>query len=273
MASRWAVAGALAAVQAAALAATFPFKPLGTAWWHHLASLGAVLAAAACMPRAMSSRRFLGIGVLATSALATVSGFYLLYWKEGIRADGYQDWGVFWHVAWSWAAAVFFWQHTWVNRVAFAHFLRRSLRQAYPAVLHVSAYAVSIGALAWTIGPGQDRFTNENYIPLSYWTWLAVTAVAYAAWWALRSRGRAVQLRARAAVDLALVPVAAAVVVSGIPLLWFDPQMEVLGLKYASKYWHVGPSVLFAVLAFTHSAQLWPIVRGHWRHIASARAA
>src|SRR5687768_9875623 len=105
----------LGALQLAALVGTFPplvpgMDALGTEGWHHVASLGVVLAATMALRGPLRSRRFLAIGVLAFTLLATMSGFYLLYWKEGIRVDGYQDWGVFWHVAWSWAAAVFFWQ-------------------------------------------------------------------------------------------------------------------------------------------------------------------
>ena len=252
--------------QLAALALTYPVKGLGTATWHHGASLLAVLLAAVLLRKPMASRRFLAIGVLAFSVLATVSGFYLLYWKEGIRVDGYQDWGVFWHVAWSWAAAVFFWQHTWVNRVAYGHFLRGTMRAAAPAALHLALYAALLLAFGVTWGPVKGWFTVDNYIPLTFATWLACLVVAYVAWMALR-RNRATHLPARGGVDVALVPMAALATLSGLPLLLFDPELDAAGLKYASKYWHVWPSVAFAVLVFTHSAQLWPVVRAHWRRL------
>ena len=63
------------------------------------------------------------------------------------------------------------------------------------------------------------------------------------------------------------MPVAAVALISGLPLLWMGDGLDAAGLKYASKYWHVGPSVLFAVLVFTHSMQLWSTVRGHWHRL------
>lgn len=266
----------LCGAQLALLVGTFPrlvgptgAGALGTEPWHHVASLGIVLAAALALRRRMQQRRFLAVGVLAFTVLALVSGFYLLYWKEGIRADGYQDWGVFWHVAWSWAAAVFFWQHTWVNRVAFAHFFRRTFAALAPAALHLGSYALAAAALAITWGPAKSWFTNENYVPLSFAAWLVATGLAYASWLVLRRRDGAAQKRIRGGVDLGLVPIAALATVTGIPLLFLDPQLDSLGLKYASKVWHVWPSVLFAVLVFVHGAQTWSTVRAHWRRLGA----
>lgn len=265
---QWVGALGILVVQVVALVATFFSTRLGTAWWHHLASLGVVILAALALATRMRSRRFLGVGVLVTTVLAAASGFWLLYWKEGIRIGGYQDWGVWWHVTWSWMAAVFFWQHTWVNRVAFAHFFRRSLRTVARASVHLGLYAVAVAGFLVSAGPGRTWFHNENYIELSVWTWLLATSVAYAAWWALRRRGQAFQKRARGGVDLGLVPAAAIAVISGIPILWFDASLKAAGLQYASKFWHVGPSVLFSVLVFAHTVQLWSTVKGHWNRLS-----
>lgn len=264
-ASRTVILGSLAVGQAALLAATFPLKALGTDPWHHAASLVLVLLLAIPLRRRLQQRAFLAFGVLATTILATVSGFYLLYWKEGIRVDGYQDWGVFWHVAWSWAAAGFFFQHTWVNRVAYVHFLRQGLRRAGPLVVHIGAYIVTLAALAITWGPAKGAFTNENYLPLGFAFWLGATLVGYMAWLLLRRRPSLDQKRYRGHVDVALVALSALAVLSGIPLLWFGPGLDAAGLKYASKFWHVWPSILFAVLVFAHGAQAWANVRAHWR--------
>ncbi len=255
----------LATAQLALLAATYPLKVLGTEPWHHVASLGAVLLGCVLLRRRLAARAFLAFGVLAATILATASGFYLLYWKEGIRVDGYQDWGVFWHVLWSWAAAVFFFQHTWVNRVAYMHFLRQSLRRGGPAILHIGAYVVTAAALVVTWGPAKPAFTNETYIPLSFAFWLAASAIAYLAWLFLRRRAPSDQRRFRGNVDVALVPLSALAVITGIPLLFFGPLLDDAGLKYASKFWHVWPSILFAVLVFAHGAQAWGNVRAHWR--------
>lgn len=264
-ASRAIIIGGLALAQVALLAGTFPLKALGAAPWHHAASLAAVLALGIPLRRRLQQRAFLAFGVLATTLLATASGFYLLYWKEGIRVDGYQDWGVFWHVAWSWAAAAFFFQHTWVNRVAYVHFLRQGLQRAGPTILHVGAYVVTLAALAITWGPAKGAFSNENYIPLSFAFWLGATLFGYAVWLLLRRRPTPDQKRYRGHVDVALVPLSALAVLSGIPLLWLGPGLDAAGLKYASKFWHVWPSILFAVLVFAHGAQAWANVRAHWR--------
>lgn len=262
--SRTAWLAALLGVQSAALVGSFFLPGLGTELWHHLASLAVVLAAAVACRRLWASRRFLGLGALATAALATVSGFYLLYWKEGIRVDGYQDWGVFWHVAWSWAAAVFFWQHTWVNRVAYGHFCRRSLRGVVPATAHLGSYALATAAFVVTAGAGKAWFDRETYIPISLWIWLIVVAAAYAVW-LLRPAWGAPGKPSRAGLDLALVPVSAVAILSGLPLLLVGGALDAAGLQYASKFWHVGPSILFSVLVFAHSALLWGAVRRYWQ--------
>lgn len=267
---------ALAGLHVAVPLVTFPrlvpaAAGLGTEWWHHIASLGVVLGLAFALRKPLQSRRFLAIGVLAYTVLATASGFFLLYWKEGIRVDGYQDWGVFWHVAWSWAAAVSFWQHTWVNRVAFAHFFRRTFQALAPAAIHLALYAAVVVAFLVTWGPLKSGFSNENYIPLSFAAWFVCCVAAYASWLLLRRKDATVQLRLRGGVDLGLVPIAGLAVLSGVPILFFDPELDGLGLKYASKFWHVWPSVVFAVLVFAHGAQLWTVVRSHWKQLAARR--
>lgn len=255
----------IAAVQLAALVVTYPVPGLGAELWHHVASLGVVVAASLALYRPMTRRSFLAIGVLSTSILAAVSGFYLLYWKEGIRVAGYQDWGVFWHVAWSWAAMVFFFQHGWVNRVQFVHFVRRSFQGIGPGVVHAGLYLLVAIALWWTWGPVKSWFTNENYVPLSLVAWLAATVPAYIAWIMLR---RSVTLwQVRRPVDLGLVPIATLAVVSGFPLLFLGDLMDAMGWKYVSKYWHVWPSVVFSVLVFVHAVQAWGTVQAHWRRM------
>lgn len=264
-------------VQLVLLVATFPMDRLGTEAWHHIASLGGVLALAGILWRLLArSRRFLAMGVLATTVLATLSGFYLLYFKEGIRIDGYQDWGVFWHIVWSWMFMVFFVMHTWVNRTAYVHFFRRTLRAVRPATIHLGGYVVVVAAffVTWST-TGRTWFTNSNYIALSLYAWLLATIPAYGAWALARVRSlrasgavmRADHWRTRRAVDLGLVPVSVLVVVSGIPLAFLDDIIDPLGFKYVSKYWHVWPSVVLAVIVFVHIIQAWPTVRVHWRRL------
>lgn len=260
----------LSVAQLAALVATFFIPGFGEPIWSHLVSLGIVLGLSALAWRPLSrSRRILAVGALATSILALLSGFYLLYWKEGIRVDGYQDWGVWWHVAWSWAAAVFFFQHTWINRVQFVHFFRNSFRRAGSAALHVGLYVALVVAFGLTWGPLKAWFSGGNYIALSFAAWLVCAIPAYAVW-LLRVRERRMSWPWRRVIDLGLVPVAALATLSGIPLAFFDDWTDAAGLKYAAKFWHVWPSVLFAVLVFAHSVQVWGLVRRHWAALGAS---
>ncbi len=257
----------LSVAQLVALVATFFVPEFGAPIWSHLASLGIVLVLSGVAWRPLSrSRRVLAIGALVTSVLAVVSGFYLLYWKEGIRVDGYQDWGVWWHVAWCWAAAVFFFQHTWINRRQYARFFADSFHSLGPGAWHIGIHAVLLLGLlvSWTVG--KSWFDGGNYIALSFAGWLVVVVPAYVVWLVRRRPG--MDWPMRRAVDLGLVPAAALATLTGIPLTFFDDAFDAWGLKYASKIWHVWPSVLFAVLVFAHSVQLWGIVRQHWRRLA-----
>ncbi len=261
----------LTVAQLVALVATFFVPRFGAPIWSHLVSLGIVVVACGAAWRPLSSsRRILAIGALVTSVLAIVSGFYLLYWKEGIRVDGYQDWGVWWHVFWSWAAAVFFFQHTWINRRQYARFFVDSFKQAGPAAWHVGIHALLVVGLilSWTIW--KDGFDGGNYLALGYVGWLVASIPAYSIWMVRAIRGGMGQRSSwpwRRAVDLGLVPAAAFATLTGIPLTFFDDAFDAWGLKYASKTWHVWPSILFAVLVWIHSVQVWSTVRNHWRQL------
>jgi hypothetical protein len=268
--------------QTIALVATSRLESLGAEGWHHIASLVVALAIAVVWRKPMTrSRRFLAMGVTAMTLLATVTGFWLLYWKEGIRVAGYQDWGVFWHVAWSWLAAIFFFQHTWINRIALGHFFRRSFSNGPARALHAGVYGVVVVVflVTWS-DAGKQWFTVENYIPLSLYAWLIATVPPYTVWASMAVRASRVagtateawqRLRTawRGVVDVALVPLAALAVLTGIPLTFWDPFMDANGWKYVSKYWHVWPSVLFTVLVFAHSVQLWRPLKAHWRSLGS----
>jgi hypothetical protein len=270
--TRWTIGLSLA--QLALLVATFPIDVLGTETWHHLASLAVVLGASyALRDRLTSSRSFLALGVLSASILATASGFSLQYFKSGLRVGGYQDWGVFWHIVWSWVASVFFVQHTWINRTQLADFAKRSVQSMQGKLTHYGAYAATLAAIVVTWSPtGREWFTNETYYTYSLRTWVATTVPSYAAWLYLTVRedtAKRLEERfghwpIRRVVDLALVPAAALAVLSGFPLL-FDGPIDPRGLKYTSKYWHVAPSIVFTVLVFVHATQAWDTVKAHWR--------
>ncbi len=273
--ARW-IAG-LTAVQLVLLVITFPLPGFGAETWHHIASLAGVLVLAGILHEPLRrSRRVLAMGVLTSAILASASGFYLLYWKAGIRVQGFQDWGVWWHITWSWMVAVFFIQHTWINRVAFVHFFKRTLASWGTTTLHIGAYLAVLVALAVTWSPsGRELFTNANYVPLTLWAWVLILVPPYLAWLYLRRRHaqghRPLEARfghwpVRRLVDLMLVPAAALAILSGFPLL-FDGPFDAAGLKYATKTWHVWPSILFTVLAFIHAVQAWSTVKAHWRKL------
>lgn len=242
----------------------------GTQTWHHLASLAGAIALMGLAGKRMQNRAFLGIGILLTTILATVSGFVLLYFKEGLRVDGHQDWLVFWHLVWSWFASGFFVMHVWVNRVAFVHFFQASFRSVRPGLVHGGAYVVSLLGLLWSATLGKSQFNNESYIPQSVWAWLLCTAVAYGIWLGTRRAGRQTHLHLRSAADLILVPVMTFVILSGFVLLYGSDVTDPNGLKYAAKAWHTLPSVLFSVVVFVHSVQLWTQVRRHWQRLGTA---
>lgn len=274
--TRWLLG--LILLQVLLLVATLYVPELGAETWHHVASLGAVLLVAAALhDRFRTSRRFLALGVLASSVLASASGFYLIYWKAGLRVDAIQDWAVWWHIVWSWFAAVFIVQHTWINGRTFLHVLRRSAASRPRLALHVLAYVLLLVAIVVTWSPqGRVLFTNENYVPLTLWTWAAAVVPLYGAWIYLRWRARRDPHWVRETfgarglrrlVDLSLVPAAALAVLSGFPLL-FDGPFDPRGLKYTSKYWHVATGIVFTVLFTAHGLQLWSTVKAHWRSYA-----
>lgn len=268
-------------LQVAVLWATYWIPGLGEQTWHNFASLGVALAVSAVFWRPLArSRRFLAMGVLSLTVLATASGFWLLYWKEGLRVDGLQDWGRFWHILWSWFAAIFFFQHSWINRAALVSFVRRTVSTLSGSVLHAGAYALVVVAfIVMWFGTGKTWVTNDNYIPLSLYTWLVFSVPPYLIWLYVRtglrfplSQDRVKILFARRRVQVwftvALVPMAALAVLSGLPLAFTKDFVENVGLKYIAKYWHVWPSVLFAVLVFGHSIHSWASVKLHWRALA-----
>ena len=256
MRGRWLAA---IGIQTGLLVATAPLDGFGAAGWHHVASLAAVLVGFGVFWQPMTaSRRVLAIGALVTAVLAIVSGFFLLYGKEWVRPAGFQDWLVWWHVAWSWAATLFFFQHTWINRVQFVHFFRRATRGLAGAG-HVLGYAVIVAFLVWSGTVGKDAFSAGNYIAWSFANWLAALVPAFGI--SLVQRGAV--LPWRRGVDLALVPMTALATLSGVPLLFLGTLLDDAGLKYASKFWHTGPSIVFSVLVFVHTVQLWRAVRRH----------
>lgn len=255
-----------------------PFLPdLGVPTWHHNASLAATLLLGLA-GRRLFDRRFLGVGVLVTTALALVSAFLLLYLKDDLKASGLKDWAKWWHVAWSWLALEFFLLHTWVNRSGLLRSLGR-LRQGWRGKsLYDGALLVVLAAIPLTWSPwGAAAIQDPNYILLTHVTWLVLLGPSYAAWavarWRLRV-GRplawAGRKPAQAFVDGWLVPMTLLANLSGFPILYFATKDT--DLKYVAKYWHTWPSIAMAILVFAHTIQFLPAVAHHLRKRADKAA-
>ena len=250
---------------------------LGEPVWHHnvtlVATLGLFLLTGLVKTskgRLWSHRAHLGIGILVWTVLATVSGFWLLYMKQELKAWELKDWTKWWHIVWSWLALWYFIAHQAVNWQPFVKALRRwSAGRAgwtYWAGNLLILIAIPLTWSAW----GARTITEGNYIVLTLWTWLLLTAPTYAGWILVRRRTLTGRVKASAAraqavriTDVWLLPAAVLANVSGFPLLWFDTKST--SLKYVAKYWHTWPSILFAILVFAHAIQWWAAMRKHWR--------
>lgn len=257
-----------------------PFNPrLGEPVWHHNASLAAALLFTAATWRWQTrNRMFLAIGVLATTVLATVSGFLLLYLKQDLKDWVLKDWAKFWHIAWSWVALVFFLAHTWINRGPLLGFYKQARARLGGRLLHDGTLLLILAAIPLTWSPwGADVLQKPQYIPWTLYTWLIVAGGPYLAWawsrWRLAVASPpawAESGRVQRATDLALFPMTILANVSGFPLLYFNTKET--SLKYVAKYWHTWPSIAFAVLIFAHSIHRWNAVRAHWRRVDDALA-
>jgi hypothetical protein len=268
--------GAVVLVQTLLLWATLYVPTLGGPAWHHLASLAGVLALAAVwrLPL-LRSRTVLALGVAVTTLLAVASGFYILYWKPFLKSYALVDWIKWWHIVWSWGALVFFVLHTWINRVSYLHLLRRTRRTplgflAHDVLIWGSLLAIPLTWNTWF----QDRIHDDNYIWLTWWTWLVLVLPLYVAWglvtWTPRGSLEGLKAalsrdRVRAVVDVGLVPATVLAMVSGFPITFWKTEVHGFGYKFVGKYWHTWPSILMAVLVFAHTVQLWRPTVSHWR--------
>jgi hypothetical protein len=279
----WWTAAALAQLALLAWTALPPFAQvesphaLGVPTWHHNAALlAAALFSAAFWRRMTTDRRFLGVGVLVTTALAIVSAFLLLYLKDDLKATLLKDWAKFWHVAWSWFSIAFFLGHTWVNRAGLARaWGRMSKGRAGMWLYGLLALVVLAVPLTWSPW-GAGVFTDPVYIPMTLWTWLFFLIPSYGTWLAtlrLRRAGRPSpwpRSSVRAFTDTWLLNTTVLANVTGFPILYFGTKDT--SLKYVAKYWHTWPSIAMAVLVFAHTVQFLPAVAAHLRARRGAAA-
>jgi hypothetical protein len=269
----WAVAGV---AQLALLVATAlpPFaqvdttRILGYPTWHHNASLAvAFLFTAVFWRRMTTDRRFLGIGVLVTTALALASAFLLLYLKVELKETLLKDWAKFWHIAWSWFALAFFLGHTWANRYGLARATKRiaaGLRGKLAFVVP-NLLVVVLVPVTWS-DFGARVFTDPRYIPMTLWTWLGFLLPTYGTWLVAVAQTRDghrpewfSRARTQTFTTSWLVPVTFWANATGFPILYFGTKDT--ALKYVAKYWHTWPSIAMAILVFAHTLQFLPVVR------------
>lgn len=271
----WVIAFAAAQV---ALFATTAFVPgLGGPTWHHNVTLALSLAFVAATWKPFTrDRTFLGLGLLLTLTLATLSGFVLLYLKQDFKDWGLKDWMKLWHILWSWFALWFFLGHAWINRHALLGYWRQVYTRWSSALTYTLALAAIAAAVPLTWSDwGAENLQEPDYVPLTLWTWLVVVAPPYGLWAGIRlwlrgaSRPRFLHARnaVRRNVDVWLLPTAFLVNASGFPLLYFGTKHT--ALKYVAKYWHTAPSIVLSLLLFIHIVQTWHRTQAHWRRFGT----
>jgi hypothetical protein len=265
------------------LATAFPWAThglrLGEPTWHHNLSLLFVLGLTALWWRPLTTNRaFIGIGVLATTVLALLSGFLILYLKADLKAWEIKDWAKFWHVLWSWAALIWAVSHTALNWQPFKRMLARWHQGPIGFLTFALPWALILLAIPLTWSTWGARMLQQpQYLILTLWTWLILLVPAYGMWivakvgMARRPPARrhpyrwARRVSVQSFVDVWLVPLTILANVSGFPLLYFATKET--SLKYVAKYWHTWPSVAMAIVVFVHSIQFWPGVRNHWKQM------
>jgi hypothetical protein len=250
---------------------------LGVPTWHHNVALALAIVFSAVFWRRMTTdRRWLGIGVLVTTALALASAFLLLYLKQDLKDTGLKDWAKWWHVTWSWFALAYFLGHTWANRYGLVRATRRLASGLAGKAWFIVPNVLIVAAIPLTWSDwGARTFTDPRYIPMTLWTWLGFLVPAYGAWLVavLRTRGgRRPDLFSRGRTQTFttawLLPMTFWANVTGFPILYFGTKDT--ALKYVAKYWHTWPSIAMAILVFAHTLQFLPAV-AEYRQRAETR--
>ena len=240
---------------------------LGAPTWHHNASLGlAVVFTLVLWKRMTADRRFLGMGVLVTTALALVSAFLILYLKVELKETLLKDWAKFWHVAWSWFALAFFLGHTWVNRYGLVRATKRiaSGVRGFAWFTLPNLLVIALVPVTWSSW-GAGVVTDPRYIPMTLWTWVGFLVPVYGSWLVAVAQTRSgkrpdwfSRAKTQTFTTSWLVPMTFWANVTGFPILYFGTKDTTL--KYVAKYWHTWPSIAMAILVFAHTLQFLPVV-------------
>jgi hypothetical protein len=272
----WAWIGASLVALALAMAATTP-TPLGAALWHYNAGFAVALAGAVAAWPLLRRRRFATMTMAFSGAVATATGFAMLYTKQ----FPFKEWITWWHSATSFALLLGFlvhWLHNNPRLVVFARRLLTSDRVVGYPFLGAWAGIAVLGGLTWTAG-GRARFTSENYLYASSWAVLVGVAVPYGLWLAFRwprLRARLAQTRARnrarSLVDTSLFLACWLALLTGFALLYVADLLRAGDLKYVSKWWHTATSVAFVALVVLHVGFNARLLAAHARRLDGDRA-
>lgn len=219
-------------------------------------------------------RRVASLGLAVMGLAAILTGFWLLYWKDDLKAGGLKDFAKFWHSVTSYAMLPFFAAHFTRNWPRFNDLSGRvgAWRVAVGAYAGGWVGLLAFGAASWTPA-WKVRFTEENYLGWVAWTWLAVVAAVYLAWLGARLAQRLrpglrevlTRTRRRGLVDLTLLVSFLLAMATGFLLLYMKEFLHGNGFKYVSKYWHTSTSIVFVAAVALHVGANVVALRAHAR--------
>lgn len=256
---------------AVAMAATLG-TPLGFSLVEYNVAFGALVASAAAAWGLLARRRFATLAMAYSGAVATITGFAMLYTVE----FAYKEWLTWWHSATSFAFLLAFLVHWLHNRVRLWGLTRKLFAsQRAPAILAAAAWTTIALLLAWSwLTPARLAFTRERYLAQASWAVLASVLLAYGIWWAFRIptlRARltvpALRNRARGLVDTSLFLANWGALLTGLALLYFADALRGGELKYVSKWWHTATSAAFLAFLALHVGFNARLLAAHARRV------
>lgn len=243
---------------------------------YNLTFLGLTVAGVAAWPLLLR-RRVASLGLATMGTAAILTGFWLLYWKDELKADGLKDFAKFWHSVTSYALIPFFAAHFARNSPRFGDLTRGVTVRRVAAGAYAGGWAglLTFGVVSW-FPAWRIRFTDENYLLWAAWTWLVVIALVYFAWLGaklavrLRPRLAAFFTRAlrRGLVDVTLLASFVLAMGTGFVLLYMKAFLHGNGYKYVSKYWHTSTSIVFTVAVVLHVGANIMALRAHARRVS-----
>ena len=240
---------------------------VGFPLWHYNVSLLVVGLLAFPLWPLLQRRRVVTLGMAYGGALATLTGFVMLYTKEFAR----KEWLTWWHSVTSFVFLGLFLVHWAHNQPRLSQFTRKVARGLPQGAAAGSAWTAGIvlGVFAWS-PDGRGLFTRENYILVSTWTiWWGI-ALTWGIWlwhrrdaWRARLARPAYRNTARALVDTSLFLACWGALITGFLLLYLPAWFDASGLKYVSKWSHTATSVLLLMFVALHIGFNARLVQAH----------